>query len=131
MLDPSRDGTGAGDATRDAQSSTGIATPRLSACSHTRVRGPSPRQWCQVGERAITYRATKGGRVKSRQIRLLAPLAGDLAQLRIRCGRPNDHELVFGEWSSDDWDNWREEIVQPAAIAVGLPDDTIPRDSAR
>jgi integrase len=35
---------------------------------------------------------------------------------------------VFGEWSGDDWDNWRERIFQAAAIAVGLPDDTIPRD---
>ena len=34
----------------------------------------------------------------------------------------------MGEWSGDDWDNWRERIFQPAAIAVGLPDDTIPRD---
>jgi hypothetical protein len=47
---------------------------------------------------------------------------------RIRCGRPGDGELVFGEWSGTDWDNWRERIFQPAAIAVGLPADTIPRD---
>ena len=30
--------------------------------------------------------------------------------------------------SGSDWDNWRERIFRPAAIAVGLPDDTIPRD---
>jgi hypothetical protein len=35
---------------------------------------------------------------------------------------------VFGDWSGDDWDNWRERIFQPAALAVGLPADTIPRD---
>jgi hypothetical protein len=35
---------------------------------------------------------------------------------------------VFGVWSGDGWDNWRERIFQPAAIAVGLPDDTVPRD---
>jgi hypothetical protein len=87
-----------------------------------------PLQWWQIGQRTMTYRATKGGRIKSRQTRLLAPLAGDLAEFRIRCGRPGDNELVFGEWSGDDWDNWRERIFQPAAIAVGLPDDTIPRD---
>jgi tetratricopeptide (TPR) repeat protein len=66
--------------------------------------------------------------VKPRRTRLLAPLARDLAEFRIRCGRPGDDELVFGEWTGDDWDNWRERIFQPAAIAVGLPDDTIPRD---
>jgi integrase len=87
-----------------------------------------PLRWSQIGERTITYRATKGGRVKPRRTRLLAPLARDLAEFRIRCGRPGDSELVFGEWSGDGWDNWRERIFQPAAIAVGLPHDTIPRD---
>jgi site-specific recombinase XerC len=87
-----------------------------------------PLKWWQIGERTITYRATKGGRVKPRRARLLAPLANDLAKFRIRSGHPGDDEPVFGEWSGDDWDNWRERIFQRAAIAVGLPDDTIPRD---
>jgi site-specific recombinase XerD len=87
-----------------------------------------PLRWSQIGQRTITYRATKGGSVKPRRTRLLAPLARDLAEFRIRCGRPGDDELVLGEWTGDDWDNWRERIFQPAAIAVGLPDDTIPRD---
>jgi hypothetical protein len=72
--------------------------------------------------------ATKGGRVKPRQTRLLAPLARDLAEFRIRSGRPGEDELVFAAWSGEDWDNWRERIFRPAAIAVGLPADTIPRD---
>jgi hypothetical protein len=29
-------------------------------------------------------------------------LARDLAEVRIRRGRPGDAELVFGEWSGDD-----------------------------
>ena len=87
-----------------------------------------PLRWSQIGQRTITYRATKGGSVKLRRTRLLAPLARDLAEFRIRCGRPGDDELVFGEWSGDDWDNWRERIFQPAAIAVGLAEDTIPHD---
>ena len=87
-----------------------------------------PLHWWQIGERAITYRATKGGRLRPRQTRLLAPLAFDLAEFRIRCGHPGDDALVFGEWSGDDWDNWRERIFQPAAVAAGLPGDTIPRD---
>ena len=28
----------------------------------------------------------------------------------------------------DDWDNWRDRIFQPAAVDVGLPASTIPRD---
>jgi site-specific recombinase XerD len=87
-----------------------------------------PLRWSQIGQRTITYLATKGRRVKPRRTRLLAPLARDLAEFRIRCGRPGDDELVFGELSGDDWDNWRERIFQPAAQDVGLTADTIPRD---
>ena len=87
-----------------------------------------PLQWWQIGARTINYRATKGGRVKPRHTKLLAPLGRDLAEFRIRCGRPAEDELVFGSWSGDDWDNWRERIFQPAAQDVGLPADTIPRD---
>ena len=35
----------------------------------------------------------------------------------------------FGEWSPSDWDNWRQRIFRPAAIAVGLPADAIPATS--
>jgi hypothetical protein len=56
------------------------------------------------------------------------PARPRLAEFRIRCGRPGDDELVFGEWSGDVWDNWRERIFQPTAVAAGLPEDTIPRD---
>jgi site-specific recombinase XerD len=87
-----------------------------------------PLQWWQIGERTINYRATKGGRVKPRHTKLLAPLGRDLAEFRIRCGRPAEDELVFGTWSGDGWDNWRERIFQPAAQDVGLTADTIPRD---
>jgi len=87
-----------------------------------------PLRWWQVGERTINFRATKGGRVKPRYTKLLAPLGRDLAEFRIRCGRPGEDELVFGSWSGDDCDNWRERIFQPAARDVGLTADTIPRD---
>jgi hypothetical protein len=36
--------------------------------------------------------------------RLLVPLARDLAEFGIRCGRLGEDGLVFGEWSSDDWE---------------------------
>ena len=86
-----------------------------------------PLQWSQIGQRTISYRATKGG-VWPRQTRLLAPLARDL-RFRIRRGAPGrPRARVYGGWSGHDWDNWRERIFQPAAIAVGMPEDTIPRD---
>jgi hypothetical protein len=55
------------------------------------------------------------------------PLARDLPEFGIRCGRPGDDELVFGEWSGDTGKLARAHL-RAAAIAAGLPDDTIPRD---
>jgi integrase len=132
MLDPSprRDNRGRRHARRPELDRHRDATlVSLLAYSGPRPESEAlPLRWRQIGERTLTYHATKAGRVKPRRTRLLAPLARDLAEFRIRCGRPGDDELVFGEWSGNDWDNWRERIFQPAAIAVGLPDDTIPRD---
>jgi hypothetical protein len=127
-----RGATSADIATHAVRSSTGTATRCSSACSRTQDPRPEsealPLRWWQIGERTINYRATKGGRVKPRHTKLLAPLSRDLAEFRIRCGRPAEDELVFGTWSGDDWDNWRERIFQPAAQHVGLTADTIPRD---
>jgi site-specific recombinase XerD len=86
----------------------------------------------QVGRRTITFRATKSGVVVERETRLLEPLARDLRRWRLRCP-PTENGLVFPSasghrWTGDDWDNWRERIFQPAAVAVGLPPDTRPRD---
>lgn len=87
-----------------------------------------PLTWGQIGARTITYCATKSGVIVERQTTLLAPLARDLAEWRLRCGRPADDAEVFGDWSAEDWDNWRDRIFKPAAAAAGLPDDVIPRD---
>jgi site-specific recombinase XerD len=86
----------------------------------------------QIGRRTITFRATKSGAVVERETRLLEPLARDLRRWRLRCP-PTDEGLVFpaatgGRWTGSDWDNWRERIFQPTAIAVGMPRDTRPRD---
>jgi len=56
---------------------------------------------------------------------LLTPLAADLAQWRMRCGRPDDKAFLFpardgAPWSDDDWRNFRKRIFQPAARALGL-----------
>ena len=76
-------------------------------------------------------RSTKTRR--NRTVRLLAPLAADLAEWRLASGRPGDDELVFpghdgALWGADDWKNWRRRIFAPAARAIGLPCDTRPYD---
>jgi site-specific recombinase XerC len=92
-----------------------------------------PMRWEQIGRATITFRATKSGKVLERETRLLRPLARDLAEWRLRSFGSGPDELVFpsaaGEqWSGDDWDNWRERIFRPAAIAVGCRKTVIPRD---
>lgn len=94
-----------------------------------------PMCWDQVRKRTILYRATKSGKIVERTTQLVGPLASDLAAYRMRLpiGAGQAGELLFPRpdgdpWTGEDWDNWRERIFQPAAIAVGLPADTRPRD---
>jgi site-specific recombinase XerD len=87
--------------------------------------------WSQVRDRTILVRDTK--RHTTRTVRLLAPLAQDLREWRMASGRPGERALVFpagtgGPWKGHDWDNWRDRVYRPAAIAAKLPPDTIPRD---
>jgi site-specific recombinase XerD len=63
---------------------------------------------------------------------LLAPLAADLAEWRLACGRPADTVLVFPAgneqlWHRHDWQNWRSRIFRSAACAAGL-DSAVPYD---
>jgi integrase len=59
-----------------------------------------------------------------RTVRLLGPLAQDLAEWRMGCGRPPDAAPIFPTrrgrfWADHDWRNWRRRIYQPVAKAVG------------
>ena len=65
-------------------------------------------------------RDTKTG--QRRTVRVLAPLAHDLNEWRLACGRPSDEELVFpdrrgGLWTAETYRNWRRRIYTPAAVA--------------
>ena len=79
----------------------------------------------------LIEQAASRGEIKStktsqtRTVRLLAPLAADLAEWRLACGRPDAESLVFpahdgGPWSHDDWGNWRNRVFGPAARAAGF-----------
>lgn len=90
-------------------------------------------RWGDLGERTLHVQASKTGR--ARVVRLLAPLAQDLAEWRLASGRPGDRELIFSreqersrkrasvEWQLHDWQNWVQRIYQPAAIAAGVTGD--------
>jgi integrase len=77
-------------------------------------------------ERAVALgdvKATKTG--QTRTVRLLGPLAADLAEWRLACGRPDGTSLVFPGWNEKPWRdtsyrNWRRRIFAPVAKAAGL-----------
>ena len=88
--------------------------------------------WGNVRERTLLVEAAVSlGAVaetktrRRRTVRTLKPLAQDLAEWRLRAGRPPDGQYVFpahdgGPWSPDDWKNWRRRTFWPAAGAAGL-----------
>jgi hypothetical protein len=88
----------------------------------------------RVHDRTLHVVASKTGR--ARDIDLLAPLAQDLAQWRLLCGRPSGKPLIFptvdgDEWKRHDWQNWRRRVYRPAAIAAGVTGDLRPYRAAR
>jgi integrase len=83
-------------------------------------------RWGDLGERALHVHASKTER--PRVIELLAPLAQDIAEWRMACGRPPDDALICpthdgNEWQLHDRQNWRRRIYQPAAKAAGVKGD--------
>lgn len=81
-------------------------------------------RWGDVRDRTLFVRAPKTA--TTRTVRLLAPLAADLAGWRLARGRPGDDAPVIcsetgGPWGEDGYDNWRERIWTPAVARAGLP----------
>jgi integrase len=88
--------------------------------------------WANVRERMLlveaavslgTIEGTKTGR--KRTVRVLGPLAQDLAEWRLHAGRPPADALLFpgrdGEpWTATAYRNWRRRIYVPAATAAGV-----------
>lgn len=67
--------------------------------------------WADIGDRTVLVRPE--GKTGSRAVRLLAPLAKDLAEWKLACG--GRWELVFpnrhGEqWTESGWGNWRGRV---------------------
>ena len=85
--------------------------------------------WAEVHDRTLHVFATKTGR--ARDVDLIAPLAQDLAEWREAVGGPADGELVIprpsgGQWTREDWANWRRRVWRPAAIEAGVTGDLRP-----
>ncbi len=91
--------------------------------------------WGAVRERTILIeRAASMGEIRStkgsgrtRTVRLLGPLAQDLAEWRLVCGRPDEDKLVLpdpgGEvWRGGQWQGWTTRNFSAAKAAAGAPD---------
>jgi integrase len=90
--------------------------------------------WERVGERTIAVTcASSMGRLKGtktgaeRTVRLLSPLAQDLAEWRLAQGRPEPDTIVFpgessaGTLTAGQWNRWTQGTFRAAKLAVGLP----------
>ena len=83
-------------------------------------------RWRDLGERTLHVHASKTER--PRTVKLLVPLAQDLAEWRLASGRPEPYALIFptydgDEWKLHDWQNWRRRVYQPAAKNAGVTGD--------
>jgi integrase len=89
-------------------------------------------RWTHVRERtlliegAVSLGAIEGTKIgRTRTVRVLGPLAQDLADWRLHAGRPPAEALLFpgydGEpWTATAYRNWRRRIYTPAAEAAGV-----------
>jgi integrase len=81
--------------------------------------------WGHVLERVLVIGAPKTR--KRRTVRLLAPLASDLREWRMACGRPPDDAPVIprpsdgGVMSAKTFNVWRQDVFVPALDDAGLP----------
>lgn len=83
--------------------------------------------WGHVQDRTIVVNAPKTG--ERRSVRMLAPLAADLAAWRLACGHPDDSSLLFPSvsgkvWSQEAYKSWSRRTFDRAAEAAGRPDAT-------
>ena len=82
--------------------------------------------WGDISGRTLHVHASKTE--PARTIKLLPPLAQDLAEWRLASSRPPDDALVFpttdgNAWQLHDRQNWRRRIYQPAAKQAGVTGD--------
>ena len=96
------------------------------ACAGLRPEEATSARWGDLNGRTLHVHASKTER--ARTIKLLPPLAQDLAEWRLASGRPPGDALIFPTTDGDAWQlhdrqNWRRRIYQPAAKRAGVSRD--------
>jgi integrase len=137
MLDPSARGVGAaapGQRTRRRYLAPAPGTPQtrqrdallVSILAYAGLR-PSEAlglRWGDVLDQTLVVNASKTGR--RRNVRLLRPLAGDLAAWRLASGSPSPRTLVFpnattgARWTDEAYKSWARHQFHRAAKAAGV-----------
>jgi integrase len=84
-------------------------------------------RWGDVLDRTLLVSAPKTGR--RRNVRLLGPLAADLAAWRLASGRPSPKSFVFPSavgrrWSDEAYKSWARHAFSRAARSAGVPEAT-------
>jgi integrase len=84
-------------------------------------------RWGDVLDRTLVVCAAKTGR--RRNVRLLRPLAGDLAAWRLASGSPSPRALVLPSptgtrWTDEAYKSWARHAFRRAATASGVADAT-------
>lgn len=90
-------------------------------------------EWRHIGKNTLLVeQKVNDGRIVAgqktsrppRSVDLLDHLRRDLAEYRMRCGRPGNNDLLFERvgrpWREYDVRNWRRRTYRPAAIAAGI-----------
>ena len=83
-------------------------------------------RWKDLSDRSLFVHASKTE--TDRRVRILQPLAQDLAEWRMLTGRPAENSLIFPRangagWTPTAWNNWRRRVYKPAAEAAGVTED--------
>ena len=97
----------------------------LSVLAYAGLRPQEARglRWSHVGDRTLTVNAPKTR--SRRSVRLLVPLAADLAEWRLFSSRPPEDTHVFpgeggGEWTAGGFNKWRSRVFGRALEAAGV-----------
>jgi integrase len=111
---------------RDATLLSALAYAGLRPGEALALRWGDVRERTLLVERALSLGGEKDTKTTThRTVRLLAPLAADLREWKMRSGRPSDRELIFlghdGQpWSEPAYQSWRRRAFKRALTAAGV-----------
>jgi integrase len=117
---------------RDAALISVLAYAGLRPGEALALRWGDVREQTLLVERVVSLGSEKDTKTtKHRTVRLLAPLASDLREWRMRSGRPDEDALIFpgrdgGPWSEPAYQSWRRRAFARAVASADVQHRTRP-----